>query len=204
MTTTDGTIDPDQNVDLYLSDIHNFFQTPEVDPFLGDNIEASGIDQLMDTLNARRRGHKRLSSITIHLPAAMIMADLPARTRAAIDIYCNTQIRLAVQKKREVWLEGWRALRIGSVFWIVCLGLSLLSEQLFSIHGGFGRLFSEGFIIAGWVGLWRPAELLLYEWRPYRREIELYEAIKRMQLRIVPRTDKPIGLPTPPDTMALI
>lgn len=201
MTTADTA---DQNVDLYLSDIHNFFQTPEVDPFFGENIEASGVDQLMDTLNARRRAHKRISSITIHLPAAMIMPELAARTRAAIEVYCNTQVRLAVQKKREVWLEGWRSLRIGSVFWIVCLALSLLAEKLLADYSAFGRLFGEGFIIAGWVGLWRPAELLLYEWRPYKREGELYEAIKRMDVRIVARTDKPIGLPTTSTSLNLI
>jgi hypothetical protein len=204
MSTTDAAMHPDQNVDLYLSDIHNFFQTPEVDPFLGDNIEASGIDQLIDTLNARPSVRRRVTGITIHLPAAMILPELTVRTRAAITVYCNTQIRLALQKKREVKLDGWRALRIGSVFWVICLALSLVLEAILSEYSAFGRLFGEGFIIVGWVGLWRPAELLLYEWRPYRREVELYDAIKRMEVRIVPRTDTPIGLPMPAAEIALI
>jgi len=178
----------DDAVDLYLSDIHNFFQTPEVDPFLGENIEASGIDQLIDTMNARPGVQKGISKIVIHLPEAMIQPDLPSRVSIAITNYCNAQIRLAVQKKREIWLEGRKALRIGLVFWAICLALSLLFEEVIFTRHAVGRLFGEGFIIAGWVGLWRPAELLLYDWRPYSREKKRYEEIKAMEVAIVPRT----------------
>lgn len=177
----------DDTVDLYLSDIHNFFQTPEVDPFLGENIEASGIDQLIDTMNARPGGRKGIANIIIHLPEAMIEPGLPAKVSTAINNYCNAQIRLAVQKKREIWLEGRKALRIGLVFWAICLALSLLFEEVIFTRHAVGRLFGEGFIIAGWVGLWRPAELLLYDWRPYAREMKRYEEIKAMDVRIVPR-----------------
>ncbi|WP_051231037.1 hypothetical protein [Kaistia adipata] len=177
----------DETVDLHLSDMHNMFQTPEVDPFLDENIEASGIDQLIDTMNARPGNQKPISAIAIHLPPAMIEPGLPARMKMAIGNYCNAQIRLAAQKKREIWLEGRKALRIGLVFWAICLALSLLFEELVFRSNVLGRLFGEGFIIAGWVGLWRPAELLLYDWRPYSREIRRYEEIKRMTVSIVPR-----------------
>jgi hypothetical protein len=177
----------DDTVDLYLSDIHNFFQTPEIDPFLGENIEASGIDQLIDTMNARPSRQRGIRQIIIHLPSAMIEPGLPAKVSAAINNYCNAQIRLAVQKKREIWLEGRKSLRIGLVFWAICLALSLLFEEVIFTRHAFGRLFGEGFIIAGWVGLWRPAELLLYDWRPYSREKKRYEEIKTMDVRIVPR-----------------
>ncbi|ODT23599.1 MAG: hypothetical protein ABS54_10360 [Hyphomicrobium sp. SCN 65-11] len=177
----------DVTVDLYLSDMHNMFQTPEVDPFLDENIEASGIEQLIDTMNARPGSLAPISTIAIHLPQPMIEPELPARMKAAIGNYCNAQIRLADQKKREIWLEGRKALRIGLVFWAICLALSLLFEELVFKSNAMGRLFGEGFIIAGWVGLWRPAELLLYDWRPFSREIRRYEEIKRMAVTIVPR-----------------
>ncbi|BCP53320.1 hypothetical protein K32_19370 [Kaistia sp. 32K] len=177
----------EETVHLYLSDMHNMFQTPEVDPFLGENIEASGIDQLIDTMNARHGGQKPVSAIAIHLPEAQITPELPTRMSTAITNYCNAQIRLAAQKKRETWLEGRKALRIGLVFWAICLALSLLFEEVIFTRHAMGRLFGEGFIIAGWVGLWRPAELLLYDWRPYSREIRRYEEIQRMKVVLVPR-----------------
>lgn len=186
----------DDTVDLYLSDIHYLFQTPEVDPFLGENIEASGIDQLIDTMNARPGGRNQIRKIAVHLPEAKIVSNLTPVIRTAITNFSNAQIRLAAQKKREIWLEGQRSLRIGLVFWAICLALSLLFEEVIFTRHVLGRLFGEGFIIAGWVGLWRPAELLLYDWRPYSREIKRYEEIKTMDVSILPR--EAIDAPTIP------
>ena len=177
----------DDSVDLYLTDIHNFFQTPEADPFKGDFIETSGIDQLIDTMSARSWRRKGIATILIHLPEAMIEPGLAAKVKRAIASYSDAHIRVAVQKQREIWLEGLKALRIGLVFWAICLALSLLFEEVIFTRTAIGRLFGEGFIIAGWVGLWRPAELLLYDWRPYAREQKHYAEIKTMEVRIVPR-----------------
>ena len=185
--TADLETTDDRFVALHLSDIHNFFQTPEIDPFLGENIEASGIDQLMDTLKARPGLARRIDRIVIHLPEAKIEDGLAPKTRAAIAAYCGAQIRLTRQKKREVHLQARRALPIGFFFWAACLGLSLASEAAFGHDTALGRVFGEGFIIAGWVGLWRPAELLLYEWQPYARDIRLYEQIRTMEVVIRPQ-----------------
>lgn len=177
----------DETIDLHLSDIDHFFQAPQIDPFLGENIGESGIDQLIDAMNARSGSGK--VAVAVHLPEPMIVADLAARLQAAVANYCGAQIRIAAQKKREILLEGFKALRIGLVFWGICLALSLLIESLFG-DGIMARLFGEGFIIAGWVCLWHPAELLLYEWRPFARDIKRYTQIKSMDIRLVPKTPR--------------
>ncbi|SHF90142.1 hypothetical protein SAMN02745157_3029 [Kaistia soli DSM 19436] len=181
------TVVTDSDAALYLTDVHHFFEAPALDPFKGDSISESGIDQLMDTMKARPRGAPKLQRIVLHLPPEDITPDLTARLKTAITTYCNVQKRLSRQRVRETRIEGQRALRIGFIAWAVCLLLSTLSEKLFSTYSMQGRLFGEGFLIAGWVSLWRPAELLLYDWWPFAREVKLYERIKAMDLAIVPR-----------------
>lgn len=171
-------------VTLQLSDIHNFFQTQEVDPFHGENIEESGIDQLMDTLKARSHRAPPVTQIVIRLPASSIEPDLAARTRTAIGSYCRAQIRIAEQKKRDIIIQARRAVPVGFLFWAGCLLMSLGFEAVLRSETILGRVFSEGFIIAGWVGLWHPAELVLFDWRPYAREIKLYEQIAAMDVAI--------------------
>lgn len=178
--------DASRTVTLRLTAIHNLFQTHEIDPFLGDNIEESGIDQLLDALKARRRVASHVDRIVIRLPERAIEPDLVAKVRAALIAYCNAQIRLCEQKKREIHLQAERTLPIGFLFLGVSIALSVASEALLGSSAGLGRVLSEGFIVVGWVGLWRPAELLLYEWRPYARDIRLYEQIKAMEVDIQP------------------
>ncbi len=192
------TVVSDHDAALYLSELHHFFEAPPLDPFAGDSIDESGIDQLMDTMKARPRGAPRLKRIVLHLPPDEITPDLPGTLRAAITTYCNVQQRLSHQKVRETRLQGRRALFIGFIAWTVCLLLSTLSEQVFSRYSLEGRLFGEGFLIAGWVSLWRPAELLLYDWWPYSRDAQLYERIKAMDVAVVARSPS-AGEPPLPD-----
>jgi hypothetical protein len=42
----------------------------------------------------------------------------------------------------------------------------------------------EGLIIAGWVAMWRPMEIFLYEWWPLRRKGRLYQKLSRMHVEI--------------------
>lgn len=37
---------------------------------------------------------------------------------------------------------------------------------------------------AGWVAMWRPLEVFLYQWWPIRADIRLFERLGRMPVRI--------------------
>ena len=44
----------------------------------------------------------------------------------------------------------------------------------------------EGFIIASWVSLWRPFELLLYEWLPFGRMAKAFDRMAGLPVNMVP------------------
>jgi hypothetical protein len=44
------------------------------------------------------------------------------------------------------------------------------------------RFLDEGFVIAGWVALWYPLDVLLYQRWPLRRERLWYARLRDMQL----------------------
>jgi hypothetical protein len=46
-------------------------------------------------------------------------------------------------------------------------------------------IIREGFIIAGWVAMWRPLETYLYDWWPVRAEWHNLQQLARMKVRIV-------------------
>jgi hypothetical protein len=39
--------------------------------------------------------------------------------------------------------------------------------------GAFATSLQEGLTILGWVALWRPSEMLMYEWRSLHRQAQL-------------------------------
>jgi hypothetical protein len=74
---------------------------------------------------------------------------------------------------------------MGIVFLAGCLFLSAFLSGTALVPGFLGTLFSNGLEIAGWVSLWRPIEIFLYEWWPYWREKQLYTHAMNMQIVIV-------------------
>ena len=79
---------------------------------------------------------------------------------------------------------GWRSLLISIIFlalliWLTSAFIDRLPE------GGWLATFREILIILGWVALWRPADLLLYEWRPFKREVNLFRRLEACKVEIV-------------------
>lgn len=67
-------------------------------------------------------------------------------------------------KLRQNFREGRTSLLLGL---IVLVAFVFLSEASTKIDlGDFQLAFREGFLIIGWVALWRPVEILLYDWWP--------------------------------------
>lgn len=56
------------------------------------------------------------------------------------------------------------SLAVGLVVLVAFLTLARLTVSLPS--GPLREIFREGFVITGWVAMWRPIEVLLYDWWP--------------------------------------
>ena len=50
--------------------------------------------------------------------------------------------------------------------------------------GGVGAVLHESLLIGGWVAMWRPLEIFLYDWWPIRAEARLFDRLAVMPVRI--------------------
>ena len=62
-----------------------------------------------------------------------------------------------------------------------------LRELLQGVSQELPRMLYEGLIILAWLALWRPAEVLAYEWVPLVRKRRLYERLAG--IRVVVRSE---------------
>ena len=78
--------------------------------------------------------------------------------------------------------EGRRCLAIGLFFLLGCL---VMSHALTGRAAGpFLNLTRESLTIAGWVAMWRPMQIYLYDWWPLRRRGRVYEKLSRMPVEV--------------------
>jgi hypothetical protein len=67
--------------------------------------------------------------------------------------------------------------------------LFIISQAVRRMIGetGFGSLLRESLLIVGWVAMWRPLEIFLYDWWPIASERRLQDRLSRMSVRVVYR-----------------
>jgi hypothetical protein len=111
---------------------------------------------------------------------------LDKRVKEAVGCYAQARIQEAEIELAELRWLALKALQVGVLFLGVCLLVSTAAENADFLAESLRRLLSEGFLIAGWVSMWRPAELMLYEWWPQWRRIHLYQNIRDMDIVIRP------------------
>jgi hypothetical protein len=81
--------------------------------------------------------------------------------------------------------QGRTSLLIGAAFLSTCLG----SSQAFLGHeqGTWAEIVRESLTIAGWVAMWRPMQIYLYDWWPVRRRERVFAKLSRMPVELLLR-----------------
>jgi len=84
---------------------------------------------------------------------------------------------------RELFRIGRISLAIGLGFLAAAIALAdYLGEMIAS--EGYSWLVSESLIIGGWVALWRPMEIFLYDWWPIRAQARLFDRLAAMPVGV--------------------
>ncbi len=89
--------------------------------------------------------------------------------------------RIVRQNHQRVRL-GLSALVIAVVILVALFALSQLMRA--TLTGSIGAALSEGVTILSWIVLWRPTEVLLYDWIPVRRERRLVRLLLDASLAV--------------------
>lgn len=76
------------------------------------------------------------------------------------------------------------SLSIGLIFLAAAIGVGSVLANSF-LGRASGALLREGLLIGGWVAMWRPLEIFLYDWWPIRAEAALFDRLSAMPVRIV-------------------
>jgi hypothetical protein len=102
----------------------------------------------------------------------------------AVHNYFFYRGKLSRLELKRLLKQGRISLSIGLVFLAICL---LLSELL--LHKDWGTvvdLLRESLTIAGWVAMWRPMQIFLYDWWPLLYMARLYEKLSRVPVELRP------------------
>jgi hypothetical protein len=118
--------------------------------------------------------------IVVYLPGEA-PPESQAEVGEAIQNFFRYREQAARADLRQVLRIGRLSLVVGLSFLAVCMTLAI---WLFNGDSVVQLTLHEGLVIIGWVALWRPTEILLYDWWPLWRDARLYRRISEMEVEV--------------------
>jgi len=166
-------------IETRLNSLDQFFNNLDPSPFHDKDIDDDAEKYIIDSVRAFPT--KVPLKLVFYLPIEhheKASKILPY----AIENYFDFKSKMAYNELKSTLYEGRIALMLGTIFLIICIGaraiLSFLADK------PFGSILLEGLSIIGWVAMWRPIQIFLYEWWSLFRKIKVFEKIRDMPITI--------------------
>jgi len=181
-------------LEMHVAELKQLFDAMDPAPFRERDIDPHAHAYILDWGRETRRGVPL--GLIVRLSREPVTADNAGMVREAVQGFFHQRARSTRRQLQQLFRTGRISLLIGLAF---LAGAIALAQWLGSLirHESYAWLVSESLIIGGWVALWRPLEIFLYDWWPIRAEARLYDRLSEMDVRLLsassaaPRAEEP-------------
>ena len=167
-------------IEIYLNDLSQLFNSMDPSPFHEKDLDDDAEEFIVSW--AQEYPVRDPIILVISLNQYPSSANPQQLVEKAIHNHFAYKARLnRLQFKRLLW-EGRISLVIGLLFLVTCLLTSQLLPR--GEANTLAGVLRESLTIGGWVAMWRPMEIFLYEWWPLLRPGRTYEKMSQMPVEV--------------------
>jgi hypothetical protein len=167
-------------IEVRVKSIHQLFDARDPAPFRERDLDDDFVDYIVSAVR----------EFTISSPLKIVIyveenetKDMPRDSiREAIRSYFGYQIDLQRGDLKSFIKRAKLFLVIGLLVLVSCIGLAQ-SLTVPSPPGAVGIL-REGIVIFGWVSIWKPIELVLFDWYPLFEKLRFYKKLSATEIDI--------------------
>jgi hypothetical protein len=175
-------ISPDHRIiEIRVAELRQLFNAIDPSPFRERDLDPRA-EQFIVDWGADLPAHAPLA-LVVHLEWTAGAADEARILREAIAEYFGQRAIATRRRLRELFRRGRISLAIALAFLATSIAIGDAIAAYFP-ESGLAEVIREGFLIGGWVAMWRPLEVFLYDWWPIRAEARLFDRLSRMPVRI--------------------
>jgi hypothetical protein len=170
-------------IEVNLNRLSQLFNSLDPSPFHERDLDQDAEEYIVGS--AEESPGQRSLQLVIHLPADQLPHTGVTDLATAVHHYFAYRETHERRRLRLLFRDGRIALFTGLAFLLSCM---LLRELAFSFESGtISHIIGEGMLIIGWVAMWRPIEIFLYEWVPIRRRCRILEKLSKAPVDVQPR-----------------
>jgi hypothetical protein len=152
-------------VDIRVAGVEQVFDNRDPAPFRERDLDPALAEYLVDA------AEDLAASRTFRIVFWLVQPCPPGEIEQAFKAHFEYEIVRLERERRRHRRAGWVALAIASA---AIIGLVALAQLVARVVGGaLGAGLKEGLTISGWVLMWRPVEVLVFDSIPWRRQRRL-------------------------------
>jgi hypothetical protein len=170
-------------IEVHVADLKQLFHSLDPTPFRERDLDPKAEEFIAGW--ARELSVDVPLGLIVHVDRDTTDADHVTTLQNAVREFFGERAKVTRQRLRLLFRQGRTSLVIGLVFLAVSILLGNVAEEMLE-HTRFAGVARESLLIGGWVAMWRPLEVFLYDWWPIRAEARLFDRLSAMAVRVVP------------------
>jgi len=149
-------------LDVRVTSANHLFDNRDPAPFRQRDLDPGLVEYLIDA------GHDVAAADRLRLVFWVEEPCDPDEVENGVHAHFEYELTRLWRSRREQLRTGWATLAIAIVAVVALVGMAELVARV--IVGTLGAGIKEALVISGWVLLWRPVDLLVYDAIPWRRQ----------------------------------
>jgi hypothetical protein len=162
-------------IDVRLNAIEQLFDNRDPAPFRERDLDPDLVEYLYAA------GEDLISHGPLKVVFWVTSPCQPTEVETAYRAHFEYELLRLERRQRRHWRTGQVALLLGVAMLVLMVSAS---ELLAGVQYRLVKALREGLVILSWVVMWRPVEILLYDWVPVRRERKVMERLHRVQVEV--------------------
>jgi len=168
-------------IEVHVGELKQIFNAIDPSPFRDKDLDPKAEEFIVGW--AKELPRDAALALVVDLDREAGLPDEAAVLRAAIHEFFSQRAQAYGRRLRELFRLGRTSLVIGLVALASAIALGDFLAVLMK-GSRIGEILRESLTIGGWVSMWRPLEIFLYDWWPIRSEARLSERLAAMPVRI--------------------
>lgn len=170
-------------IEVKVNSIAQLFDARDPAPFRTRDLDDDFVEYVI--ASADELSVSRNLEIIIHVDEPQQHALDAVMISDSIHSFFQYQIDLKRLQLAKLFKMSRLFLFLGSICLVACLFLARFLEANFDETSPYRTILREGVIIFGWVSLWKPFELILFDWYPLYDRMRLLRQLARSEIRVL-------------------
>jgi hypothetical protein len=180
LTVGDAIPQNSEPIEIHVSELSLLFNAMDPSPLPVKDLDPKAEEFIVSWARSLHRDAQLAIQVDVDRPGG---SDHMTLARDGIHEFFRQRSLSASRRLNQLFRLGRTSLLIGLVFLAAAVTVAGLVDR--ALGGSqVSALIRESMVIGGWVAMWRPLEIFLYDWWPIVAERKLFDRLSAAPVRI--------------------